>query len=528
MTFKDLTKFVQQQESLTSEEEQQQQQQYNPKLELLIQRLRDRPFWIANASEHKKEWERTDKFCCFWHQFTPTKYGQPQRCYDYEQNIIDLLENKTHYLAILKAVGLGISTLSLMWIIWRCIRDDCWSGKNVNIVVGPNFDLALRMIKRIRDMFEEHHGIIIESKMSKIIINDVTIEAFPANHLSSFRSLEKPICTYFSEADFFEKSQAMEARQVAERYIPKAGKDHYYILMESTANQPDNMLDTLFREKEDSCLYTRLTLDYLCGLKAGIYTQEDVDQLRKSPAFDREMCCKFSGLIGNVFSTTSIDAAVANGSNYLPPESIDDVNFHTQKSMGLDPAWGSSAFGIVICQRKDKFIEVLEAMQFERPDFNQLLKVVFELLHKYGRSIGKIYIDGANPSFIRALKLQIGENENYEEDMKYYAKKGMDYETSDDVVIPVNFAQEHREMLGNCKLFLEREYIAINPKFDKLITSLRTAVENDGKLDKQATSYNDIFDAFRLSLKNWYLRSKEDAERKYAYVQSFEMERRFS
>jgi hypothetical protein len=43
--------------------------------------------------------------------------------------------------------------------------------------------------------------------------------------------------------------------------------------------------------------------------------------------------------------------------------------------------------------------------------------------------------------------------------------------------------------------------ITINPKFDKLITSLRTAVENgEGLLDKETTSYNDIFDAFRLSL----------------------------
>jgi hypothetical protein len=44
--------------------------------------------------------------------------------------------------------------------------------------------------------------------------------------------------------------------------------------------------------------------------------------------------------------------------------------------------------------------------------------------------------------------------------------------------------------------------IAINPdKFDKLITSLRTAADIDGTLDKESTSYNDIFDAFRLALK---------------------------
>ena len=50
----------------------------------------------------------------------------------------------------------------------------------------------------------------------------------------------------------------------------------------------------------------------------------------------------------------------------------------------------------------------------------------------------------------------------------------------------------------------EQRKIAINPVFDKLITSLRTAVDNDGTLDKESTSYNDIFDAFRLALKFYH------------------------
>ena len=56
----------------------------------------------------------------------------------------------------------------------------------------------------------------------------------------------------------------------------------------------------------------------------------------------------------------------------------------------------------------------------------------------------------------------------------------------------------------------EPRKIAINPdKFDKLITSLRTAVDNDGTLDKESTSYNDIFDAFRLALKFYSFREKD-------------------
>jgi hypothetical protein len=63
--------------------------------------------------------------------------------------------------------------------------------------------------------------------------------------------------------------------------------------------------------------------------------------------------------------------------------------------------------------------------------------------------------------------------------------------------------------------------IAINPgKFDKLITSLRTAVDNDGTLDKEATSYNDIFDAFRLALKFIALKRELTRFRKFYHLET--------
>ena len=68
-------------------------------------------------------------------------------------------------------------------------------------------------------------------------------------------------------------------------------------------------------------------------------------------------------------------------------------------------------------------------------------------------------------------------------------------------------------MLGHRKMMLERDdgRIAINPDtFDKLVTSLRTAVDIDGTLDKESTSYNDIFDAFRLALKFYRFQERTD------------------
>ena len=74
-------------------------------------------------------------------------------------------------------------------------------------------------------------------------------------------------------------------------------------------------------------------------------------------------------------------------------------------------------------------------------------------------------------------------------------------------VPPVPFAKEHKAMLVYCKEVLEYQngMVAIHPKHNKLITALRTAVENgEGSLDKEATSHDDLFDSFRLSLMFWY------------------------
>jgi hypothetical protein len=169
-------------------------------------------------------------------------------------------------------------------------------------------------------------------------------------------------------------------------------------------------------------------------------------------------------------------------------------------SMGIDPGYGSSSFGIVITQLVDSQLQVLYANEFQRPDFSDMLKVTMDLVKKY--EVQKIYIDAANPSFIRALKMAIGDREDYENQIAYYKKMKWNWHNHM-IFIPVSFNTEHKEMLGHAKMMLEKSYIAINPIFDKLITSLRTAIAEENSLDKEATSYDDILDAHQLALKNY-------------------------
>jgi Terminase RNaseH-like domain len=225
---------------------------------------------------------------------------------------------------------------------------------------------------------------------------------------------------------------------------------------------------------------------------------------------EREYNLKYLGRIGNVFHTKDIEAAIEKGRKYDP----DAFNpFHlASRSMGIDPAWGSSAFGIVVTQWADGIVEIMHAEEYHRPDYNEMLSTIYSLMSKY--NVDKVYIDGANPSFIRSLKLQIGEDADYDKVIaRYRSEKLGDSWSQYMKIVPVNFNSEHKGMLGHCKMILENDggRIAINPdRFDKLITALRTAVDNDGVLDKEATSYNDIFDAFRLALKFYHFQERND------------------
>jgi hypothetical protein len=168
----------------------------------------------------------------------------------------------------------------------------------------------------------------------------------------------------------------------------------------------------------------------------------------------------------------------------------------------MDPSFGSSAFGVVVKQFVDCQIQMMHAEEYQRPDFNQMLSIIVDDLYirKFKKNINNIFIDGANPSFIRALKIEIGESEEYEP-LVARARKMKSDVSNYMQVIPVNFSSEHKAMLGNCKMLLENDggYIALNPRFDKLIISLRTAVgQNDN--NKEVTFYDDVFDAFRLAL----------------------------
>jgi hypothetical protein len=76
-------------------------------------------------------------------------------------------------------------------------------------------------------------------------------------------------------------------------------------------------------------------------------------------------------------------------------------------------------------------------------------------------------------------------------------------------IIPTPFSTEGKKMLQHCKSLIEdpKGLVAIDKRFEKLLTVLRTVIAEEYNLKKEDTSYHDILDAFRLSLQ-FYKRNK--------------------
>jgi len=104
------------------------------------------------------------------------------------------------------------------------------------------------------------------------------------------------------------------------------------------------------------------------------------------------------------------------------------------------------------------------------------------------------FIDGSNRAMVNLLKIK------WQESLTWETKQSFGPNTR---IRPVNFSTEHKNMLSNLHAVVSKGYLAIDEKHDKLLTSLRTAYAEELNLRKDQTSYSDLLDGLRLSLKGY-------------------------
>lgn len=385
---------------------------------------------------------------------------------------------------------------------WLCLYDTKYKGADMGIIVGPNLKLAYKLIARLKRIFDNRIYVDFNSAVTSLNLNGVNIEAFPSNNPDAFRGLEKPAFFFIDEADFFTHDTHYEARSAVEGASTKSDP---WIVFVSTPNKPGGFIESFLNEPESK--YYKLRLDYTIGLETDptrppkIYTIDEIMEAKQdSTTFEREYNLKFLGYIGTCFSEDKISKAI-NNVRYDP----DEINPYALRAIGIDPGWGSSPFGVTVCEYSDNRVRVLFAEEYQRPDYSEMLDKVYWLYRQVDPH--KVCVDGSAADFVQSLKLKIGERGDYPREKQQYKVQGIDWEKSTKI-LPLYFGRQNKQMLTHTKNLIDNQLVAIHPKFDKLITFLRTASEEQGVIDKDKTSYHDIGDSFMLSL--WYFQVQWD------------------
>lgn len=414
--------------------------------------------------------------------------------FDYEWDLFNAWKKYKH-IWILKSTGLGVSEFFIRLMLWLALRNDEYKGCQFCLVVGPNIDLAKKLIKRMINILGdftlgsnkyqealEQLNLGGETQVS-LEVNGVWIQAYPSNHLESYRSLDRPKFILVDEADFFKKSDQPEVRHVSERYIAKSDP---WIILVSTPDKPDGLMATI--EAEEPSIYHKIRLGYEVGLNK-IYSLEDIEIVKKSPSFEREYNLKYLGKVGNVFSPTMINNAISLGELYKSLQ----INQGAAHFGGIDPGFSKTTpVYIGELDEEHQILRIIYAKRFELAVPSDIVEHVWQL-HKQFLNL-KWFVDASNKGFINELKFAFDENIrwNKPDEVSHHSNH----------IIPVNFGSHQDEhLLEHLHSLISKGKIAIPSEYEYLITSLHTANAIEWDLDKEETVYDDDLDCLRLITK---------------------------
>ena len=441
--------------------------------------------------------------CCFNHIIgLPVKDGNYKQIFDYEVEIAKYLDQYKH-IWLKKARGLGVTELLLRYMGYLALSSNTFYGKRFVIVTGPKVRIAWDLIRRMKHLYAEY--ILQDSRLDCLVLNGVTIEAFPSNTIS-MRGYEDFKFILLDEADFFHPSEQEEVMAVARGYIVKTQP---WIVMVSTPHEPNSLFHRIEQMKsDDEAGFKRLQYLYQRGV-GKIYNQTFIEEEKEQPYFKREYEGQYAYGVGTLFNEPQIlecerlgreiDSRILN----IRP-SLRDA---TRKSLGIDIGWGSSRTAFVLTEWVEGKIRAVYCQQFDRPDFDATLRATYSLIreHNLDNGTNKVFIDGSAPSFIASLKRMVGEDPEYLR-LIQLAKESETEPFYLMNIVPVNFSQRNQAMLDNSKRVIDKGMLAINPDTSQghkdLLIDLRIAKNkiDSFKLDKSAENRMDLFDAMRLSL----------------------------
>ena len=201
---------------------------------------------------------------------------------------------------------------------------------------------------------------------------------------------------------------------------------------------------------------------------------EDLEKAKQSISFEREFN-KYQGAWGNIFTPLQIEQCISLGLEY----SVDKipVSLYTAKSCGVDWDFSSSGTGIVVLEHminqfkegkiKQDIIRVVDCHFIEKGNPNDIVNLLCDIWKKYGFMNLWYYLDAANAGMCNLMKTKWDKSTSW--------TRTEDVSPENNHIIPVSFNTSQKQMLSKLHLMVSKSYLAIDPKYDKLLTSLRTA-----------------------------------------------------
>lgn len=335
-------------------------------------------------------------------------------------------------------------------------------------------------------------------------VNTVRWSAHPAGHYDSIRAKPKMMAILGDEIAFFvKKKQAQQAiRDAFEHY--RGGADTIVSLVTTSGEAPIGFAFDIFQEPSAQKPTDPGYRHYILGVEAGLeihpesktslYNKTVIDSIRGTSEYKRNYEHQWGADKGNIWSFEQVESA--SKLSYLPGIQLTGVC-----SMGIDPAYGSSKFAILVSQLNGK-IQVLAAEEYDRADMNDMVKTIMRLIYEF--KVQKIFIDSSDPAIIRALKRLLGERPDYDKQIDQYPDNYHHIMK----VVPVGFRRntllEKNSMLSHAQQLVSDGNLQIDPSFTDLISQMRAAkTKEDGRLDKDDGFTMDLVDALFLSLRHF-------------------------
>jgi hypothetical protein len=426
--------------------------------------------------------------CCFNHMIgMPKKNDEMHPLYDYELEFKDVIENNQHVWTK-KARGIGATTFLTRYLGWLAVSSNQLKDKAIFIIAGTREEFANVIKKKIEKLFDiKYKHLIRDSKYTECYINDVWLKVFPTKNLDDVRGYTDVAYLFIDEGDSFKPLEREQLLFVVKAYQEKSrGK----IILVGTAGPSGGLFETIENDPKSVFYKHRMLVDKGRGK---IFDDKFLDEQKESdPAFyAREYEGKYGYGLGNVFLYEEIEQCLTD-EIALPNDSC-------SVSIGIDPGFGSSKFAITVLQLEDNVLKVIYAQQFDKASYEAMITKVTQLRYKYKPQ--KIYVDKANPEFIKSLKTQFNETQNYEQIIEQADRDKVNYEHRM-FVCPVSFNEKGSELLNRFRHVVSKGWMRIHTDHIALLTDMRQACFKDNaNLDKTKTdSTFDLLDSTRLAL----------------------------